>query len=180
MGKGEEIVGEVKAIATEVYKDAAQPAVREVGATGGAVAKLILSPIRLLLERGAAGLTDWLDGRLRKRVEAIPPERLIAADPRIAIPALQGLAQAFDDGTLREMFATLLASTIDTQSASLAHPSFVEVLKQLTADEAKILALLVRDPVQRIFQLWEPLALMASRLGVPLATPLPPGLGPIR
>ena len=42
------------------------------------------------------------------------------------------------------MFANLLAAAMDEATSPSAHPAFVEILKQLTPDEARILALLNR------------------------------------
>jgi hypothetical protein len=45
---------------------------------------------------------------------------------------------AKDEPELKELYASLLASTMDS-SDSVAHPSFVTIIQQLTSDEAKIL-----------------------------------------
>lgn len=50
-----------------------------------------------------------------------------------------------DAEELRDMFANLLARSMDTATAGNVHPSFVEVIKQLTPDEARILSTMDRD-----------------------------------
>ena len=46
---------------------------------------------------------------------------------------------AGDEPDLREMYAKLLATTMDPARSKLGHPSFVGLIQQLTSDEAKIL-----------------------------------------
>ena len=41
-----EIINEVKALTTEVYKDTAKPALQEVGSVAGRTVKALLSPLR--------------------------------------------------------------------------------------------------------------------------------------
>jgi hypothetical protein len=43
---------------------------------------------------------------------------------------------------LRDMYANLLAASMDTRTATGAHPAFVEIIRQLTPDEARLLRLL--------------------------------------
>ena len=43
------------------------------------------------------------------------------------------------------MYARLLARAMDSESAPRAHPAFVEIIKQLTSDEAKILEVIRKE-----------------------------------
>jgi hypothetical protein len=43
---------------------------------------------------------------------------------------------------LREMFINLLATSMNTETESNAHPSFVDIIKQINSDEAKIIKFL--------------------------------------
>jgi hypothetical protein len=82
----ETIADEAKGIGIEVYRDAAKPAVTQVGQFVGSVTKLVLWPIKLAFDTANAAL-----GRLSERVErkaaGIPPERLLAPPATIAAPA---------------------------------------------------------------------------------------------
>ena len=48
---------------------------------------------------------------------------------------------------LRNMYANLLASSMNKTVKNHVHPSFVEIIKQLSPDEAKILQRIYRDKV---------------------------------
>jgi len=65
---------------------------------------------------------------------AVPPDRMTSPRLDIAIPAIEAMRYS---GLKRE-FALLIASTMDSSLADDAHPSFIEILKQLTIDEVRI------------------------------------------
>ena len=52
--------------------------------------------------------------------------------------AMTYIGPSEDLDELQEMFATLIATSMDTRTSGLAHPGYVEVIKQLTPDEARI------------------------------------------
>lgn len=68
----------------------------------------------------------------------IPPEALTAPRLDIAIPAIEAMRYS----PLKDEMAILIASTMDPALAHEAHPAFIEIIKQLTADEVHILAAL--------------------------------------
>lgn len=51
-----------------------------------------------------------------------------------------------DKESLRELFATLLATSMNADTASKAHPSYVEIIKQLSSDEALLLKYISSRP----------------------------------
>src|SRR5207249_1471573 len=57
----------------------------------------------------------------------------------IAAPAVEAARFKSEEPDLQEMFANLLATAIDQRVRGRALPAFIEVLKQLTSDEAKLL-----------------------------------------
>ena len=82
---------------------------------------------------------------LRKSVEEklsfIPQENIIPPTPRIAVPTLQN-ASITEEIEIRELYATLLANSMNSIVKKGVHPGFVEIIKQLSPDEAKILKLI--------------------------------------
>jgi hypothetical protein len=72
------------------------------------------------------------------RERQVPSERIQTPSPDVAVPALEAIRYS----KLREQYAMLLATSMDKEAASFAHPAFVEILKQLTPDEARILRFL--------------------------------------
>ncbi len=141
-GVGATVAEEVKAVAVEIYKDGLKPAVGEVGSTLGRVVRLVLTPVNAALSVGQRAI-ESLGRRLELKLEHIPPEKLLEAAPAtIAGPAVLQyalLGETAEAETLRDMFAELLAASVDRDRVSIVHPAFVTVLSQLTTDEAWML-----------------------------------------
>lgn len=82
---------------------------------------------------------------LHKEIEAIPEENL--QEPKISIvgPALEASRFYIEEKELREMFVKVVSASFDKSKANQIHHSFVDIIKQLTPDEAKILPLFNKD-----------------------------------
>jgi hypothetical protein len=81
--------------------------------------------------------------KIADKVEAIHARRkiegkTISIPPRIAIPMLESAALE-DDETLQEVWARLIANSTDPNFKESAHPGFIEIIRQLSSDEAIIL-----------------------------------------
>lgn len=69
----------------------------------------------------------------------VPEEDLVAPKASLAAPAMQQLGYSLDEPDLKEMYLNLLAAASDKHRSSSAHPSFVEVIKQLSSEETVLL-----------------------------------------
>jgi Abortive infection alpha len=76
---------------------------------------------------------------MAEKVADIPDEHLVTPSPSVAIPAMQGLAYSIGEPDLKEMYLSLLATATDDRVAESAHPSFAEVIRQLSPREASLL-----------------------------------------
>ena len=120
---------------------------RELGGAGGiggglgAMAMMAVAPLRQLPE-----MATRVPGTLRdlgERMTAIPGNRRRA--PALAFAA-QALAGSFRNGsTLRERYLNLLAAAMDGDAAARVHPAFLNVLRQLTPDEVRIISTFQHD-----------------------------------
>jgi len=120
---------------------------RELGGGGGlggglsAMAMMAVAPLRQLPE-----LATQVPGTLRdlgERMTAIPSARRRAPALAFAAQALAGSVRY--GATLRERYLNLLAASMDSDKAGRVHPAFLEVLRQLTADEARIISQFQHD-----------------------------------
>ncbi len=86
---------------------------------------------------------DYFSGKFQseffKKTQDIPVEYITEPKPSIAAPLLQGLAFSSEEPDLKELFLSLLKTSMDKRTQHLAHPAYVEIIKQLTAEEAGIL-----------------------------------------
>ncbi|MGQ7944447.1 DUF4393 domain-containing protein [Flavobacterium sp. WC2509] len=132
-----EIINEVKALTTEVYKDTASPALQEVGSVAGRTVKALLSPLRGMLW-GWERIEGYVEESVKKRLDKIPEDKRKSPEPEIAVPLLQALTYTAHNETLREMYINLLANSMNADKENIVHPSFVELIKQMNSLDAKV------------------------------------------
>lgn len=76
---------------------------------------------------------------IAEKVADVPDENLTTPRPSVAVPAMQGLGYSLDEPTLKEMYLNLLATASDDRRSDGAHPSFAEIIRQLSPAEAAVL-----------------------------------------
>lgn len=124
-----------------VDKALEKPAV-EIGNVLGNIFYSVFSPINFPMEKYRIKKTielEQYEEEIRAEVRKIPQENLIEPPLNIVGPALEASKYFIESEDLRNMFANLIASSVDNRKNSSIHPSFVEIIKQLTSDEAKII-----------------------------------------
>lgn len=124
--------------AVPVYQDVVQPAAQEIGLTLHGVVHVAIAPLRAIIW-GFDRIEEFLVAALEKRLQNVGHDQIITPNLMVAGPAVESLRFAGHDPTLRELYAHLLATAMDASTARDAHPAFVEILRQLTPDEARIL-----------------------------------------
>ncbi len=135
------VTGLAKAV--PVYDDAIQPAAKELGKTLETVVKTVnvaIAPLRMLVW-GYEKVEEFVSTRVSEKLKNTPDEEIISPKPNVAGPALESLRYTGYDESLRELYANLLAASMDSMTSRGAHPAFSEILKQITPDEAKLLNL---------------------------------------
>ncbi|AXV67616.1 DUF4393 domain-containing protein (plasmid) [Pseudoalteromonas lipolytica] len=135
------VTGLAKAV--PVYEDAIQPAAKEIGKALGTVAKTVnvaLAPVKGLVW-GYEQIEEFVSSKVSEKLQNTPEEEIVTPKPNVAGPALESLRYTGHEESLRELYANLLAASMDSMTSARAHPGFVEILKQITPDEAKLLKL---------------------------------------
>ncbi len=74
---------------------------------------------------------------MSEKIAGTPEDHLTSPRPSVAVPAMQGLSYSLDEPDLKEMYLNLLATATDDRVSEQAHPSFAEIIKQLSAPEAR-------------------------------------------
>ena len=82
--------------------------------------------------------------KITENVLGIPEENLIEPPTRIVGPAIEASKYFIEEEYCRDMFAKLIASSCDLSVSNAVHPSFPEIIKQLTPLDARFLALFKR------------------------------------
>jgi hypothetical protein len=137
------VTGLAKAI--PIYQDALQPAAKEIGKALGTVAKTVniaLAPVSALVW-GYDQIKEFVDTKVSEKLSNVPSENIVTPPPHIAGPALESLRYTGSIDELKELYANLLASSMDSKTTKDTHPSFVEIIKQLSSAEARLLTTLI-------------------------------------
>ncbi|MEQ1535850.1 MAG: DUF4393 domain-containing protein [Burkholderiaceae bacterium] len=130
----------VPGLLVEVYGDLARPGVRQVGLALETVLGLgntLLWPVALANERARIALVKNLQA-YRERMVNVPEKDVIQVAPEIGVPIAEKLAYVNDIG-LTSLYVELLAKASTVTSVAKAHPSFVNVINNLSPDEALLL-----------------------------------------
>ena len=134
----ETIKGIVQAV--PIYQDVMQPAAKEVGTALQTVAKtlhILLAPVSGLVW-GYEKIKDFVSETVAAKLQGVPEDELRQPEPHVAGPVLEALRYTGYQEDLRAMYANLLATSIDSATSLNAHPAFVEIIKQMSPDEALI------------------------------------------
>ena len=129
--------------AVPIYEDAVQPFAKEAGKALGTVGEAVnvaLSPISLVVW-GYDQISEFLEKRVAEKLEGISEDRISTPPTNVAGPAVEALKFAGQDETLRELFANLIANSLDLETTAEAHPSFVDIIRNMSPDEGLILEL---------------------------------------
>lgn len=135
----EAVTGLVKAV--PVYNDSVQPAAKEIGKSLETIAKTInlaLAPISALVW-GYEQIREFVQFRVAEKLKGIPEENIVTPEPSVVGPALEALRFTGNNVTLSELYANLIANSMDKDTIKKAHPGFVEIIKNMTSDEGLIL-----------------------------------------
>lgn len=131
----------------EIYDDALKPAAQETGKTLALIPRTInaaLAPLRQWIEYREYNIAETKK-LLEIKLKNVGAEHIVSPEPYIAVPAIQSISYSMDSQELRDMYANLLARSMTDYDKDKVHPSFVEIIRQLTPDEAKLLKFFAVD-----------------------------------
>ncbi len=131
----------IGAVLPSAYEDLLSPAAKELGQGLATLAKAVrvsLAPVDGVVW-GFDRIKDWLSIKVTAILAERGVQEVRAAPTSIAGPLIMNMVFASEEPDLREMYARLLASSMDPNREKRAHPSFVSVIQQLSTSEARIL-----------------------------------------
>lgn len=113
-----------------------------LGYTGSSILKICFDGINYYAKRldykRKLKLERWKEKTFTK-LNDIPQENRIDPSLEIAGPITEASKFYFENESLSELFSNLLASACDDRISSVVHPSFTEMLKQMSPHDAKVL-----------------------------------------
>lgn len=146
--------------AGKVYDDIAHPTANAVGQLVSFVPRTIkvwLGKWEKWILNGEYAIAET-EKLLAEKLKNVPEENIVEPEPYVAVPAIQQLSYSIDNPDLREMYANLLAASMNTDTKWSVHPGFVDIIRQLTPDEAKLLKYLSKHTHQPVIDVRQKLA----------------------
>ena len=123
----------------EIYGDAAKPGAKQAGKALETVlgfGNTLLLPLTFANDRAKVFRKNM--EKYRARMQDTPIEDTCEVAPEIGVPIAEKLAYVTNE-ELSEMYVELLAKASQVQHANVAHPSFVNIINNLSPDEALLL-----------------------------------------
>lgn len=85
-------------------------------------------------------LQNYAD-ELQNKVQTIPYENLVSPRVNILGPAIDSLKYNLDEDYIKDMFTNILISDMDNRKQNKVLPSYIEIVKQLSKEDAEFLKL---------------------------------------
>lgn len=132
-----------KAIETvpDLYDDAFKPTVQESGKTIALIPRAInaaLVPLRQWIAEREYKLAET-EKLLAKKLEHVAEDKIVTPEAYVAVPVIQAISYSMNSKELRNLYANLLAKAMNSDTKGQVHPSFVEIIKQMSPNDALIL-----------------------------------------
>jgi hypothetical protein len=128
--------------AAEKFGREITPLGKEAGEVSVKVGLILLSAIKGMVW-GLDRIGVWLGAAISARLKDTPEEKIVEPNPRIAVPAVQALLYSMQDKFIREMFANLIAADMNADKKGGVHPAFVELIKEMTPEDARVFSSVV-------------------------------------
>ena len=138
-----QVIAEVaKEQSGEIYQDGFKGAIQEGGEALQAIVGLFNNVILYPLKK--ANITykykiEEFENDLKSKIKDIPKENLIEAPISIVGPTIESLKYAGDTPEVREMYLNLLGTSMNAETVIYSHPSYVEIIRQMSPLDAKVL-----------------------------------------
>ena len=84
---------------------------------------------------------DVFQQQLESSINQIPSDKKVEPSIQTTAQALENSKYCIDQETLREMFVALISNSMNSDYQNNIHPSFAEILKQMSILDAKIIRL---------------------------------------
>lgn len=108
------------------------------------IINLVFSPFTYLEEKQRIryqAKIEKFQEEIDAKISNIPPENYKELNMQITGIALENSKYCLESDELRNMFANLIAKSMDSRFSSITHPSFAEIIKQMSPLDAQNLTL---------------------------------------
>lgn len=158
----------VKQIADKTYDDLIHPSAYATGQIVSFIPRIVkvwLKDLEKWILNGEYAIKE-IEVLMEEKLKNIPEEKIVDPEPYVAVPAIQQLSYSFDSEELRELYANLLVSSMNIDKKDNVHPAFVDIIKQLTPCEAKLLSCIYNNQLKGICLKSEKIYIVTSTVDV--------------
>lgn len=148
-------IGDTLKTAPTLYEDGLQPTVQEIGK--------FVARIPRAINAAFSSLDKWILNKeysidetkklLEKKLENIEPEKIVTPEAYVAVPAIQAISYSMNSEELRNLYANLLAKAMNSDTKDLVHPSFVEIIKQMSPIDSLVFKTIMERTANPIIDL---------------------------
>lgn len=125
----------------KIYDDAIQPLAKAIGTTAAMPINALnaaLSNVRKWINEKdySVKLQKAMYEQLLRQLQDVSPEKIITPDRFIVVPILRDMNYAIDNEVIWRLYASLLATNMNSDTKNMAHPSFIQIIEQLSPLDA--------------------------------------------
>lgn len=138
-----------------VYSDLLKPAVQETGKLLALLPKTInaaLNPLHKWIATQNYSLEEYIK-LLAQKLENTNVNKIVSPEAYVAIPAFQAMSYSIDNIELKNMYTNLIANSMNIDLKKYVHPSFVEIIKQMSPNDAKIYKIIATSKIRPILNI---------------------------
>ena len=124
----------------DIYDDGLKPATKESGKVLALIPQTInaaLAPLRQWIAQKEYNVAET-EKLLAQKLEKVEYDKIVSPESYVAVPAIQAIAYSMNSEELRNLYANLLAKSMYIDTKELVHPSFVEIIRQMSPIDALI------------------------------------------
>lgn len=118
----------------ELYEDGMKETVQETGNVVALIPKTIkaaLAPLRIWIAQREYNVAET-EKLLEQKLEKVDYNKIVSPEPYVAVPAIQAISYSMNSSELRNLYANLIAKAMVIDTKDNVHPSFVEIIKQIS------------------------------------------------
>ena len=138
---------------THVVKNTTDELTINVGKTLGDIWYLIFSGISYAADKRRAKYIHNLSvykQEISASIDKIPADKRIEPSLQITAQALENSKYCIEEKELRDMFTALISNSMNSDFSQDIHPSFAEIIKQMSVLDAQILKIIKNAPIQSV------------------------------
>lgn len=131
-------------VPAEITQASLEPPAKEIGNGLGNLFYLVFSPFLKAKIKKEAEIRAFREN-IEEELSKVHSQEIIEPELNVVGPALEAAKYYIEHENLRKMFAKLIAASMNRTRTEAVHPSYVEVIKQLSPLDAKILTFLANN-----------------------------------